>query len=61
MLAVSNSVSRIMEKVAAWKALARDKTQSLLDLKELYDEELLDEMKYNELVEDINADFGGRK
>ena len=30
-------------------------------MKELYDENLLDEMKYNELVEEINADFEKKK
>ena len=37
-----------MDKVAALKAIARDLTQSLVDLKELYDDRLLDEMKCNE-------------
>ena len=50
-----------MDKVSALKALARDKTQSLVDLKEMYDDKLLDEMKYNELVEEVNADFEKKK
>ena len=58
---VSNFVSDIMEKVAALKVLAVVKKQSLVDLKELYDENLLDEMKYNELIEEINADFEKKK
>lgn len=58
---VSNFVSDIMEKVAALKVLAVVKKQSLVDLKELYDENLLDEMKYNELIEEINTDFEKKK
>jgi hypothetical protein len=50
-----------MDKVSALKALARDKTQSLVDLKDMYDDELLDEIKYNELVEEVNADFEKKK
>ena len=50
-----------MDKVSALKALARDKTRSLVDLKDMYDDELLDEIKYNELVEEVNADFEKKK
>jgi hypothetical protein len=40
-----------MDKVSALKALARDKTQSLVDLKDMYDDELLDEIEASEKEE----------
>ena len=50
-----------MDRVAALKTLLLSKTQSLQDLEDLYQSKCFDESKYNELVEDVCADFDRTK
>ena len=50
-----------MDRVAALKTLLSSKRQSLQDLEDLYQSACFDELKYNELVEDVCADFERKK
>ena len=50
-----------MDKVAALKTLLMSKRQSLQDLEDRYQAQCFDELKYNELVEEVCADFERKK